>query len=173
MHQRWKPVLRWVCACGRISRPQPRSISQASRPHLALRHEQTAAPLSSGPLDRRPEPWPLVSDRPTRSASTEPTSNSAGKVRSGLAGPASTDWILLNNLCCSSCITRSVRGLRGIAPCIHTVHHCPVLQVRPCLFDIHRSTRRRRGRLASRAPSGPIACLQKLQAGRPQQAAYA
>ena len=39
-------------------RPQPRSISQASKPHLTLRHEQTATPLSSGPLDCRPRSQP-------------------------------------------------------------------------------------------------------------------
>ena len=62
----------------------------------------------------------------TWSASTEP-SHSAQEVHSGLAGPASTNWILLNHLCGSSCISGPVRGFRGIAP-------CPVLQVHTRLF---------------------------------------
>ena len=37
-------------------------------------------------------------------------------MHSGLARPASTNWILLSNLCCSSCVTRSVRGLRAYTP---------------------------------------------------------
>ena len=151
-------------------RPQPYSICQAPKPHSALRHEPTAAPLSSSPLDLRSRAQPGRAVAPRfRQAKLGPQAHSAREVHSRLAGPASTNWILLDHLCGRSCISGPVRGLRGVAPCIHTVHHCPVLQVHPRLFGIHRSTWLWRGRLASRAPSGPFACLRKLQAGRPQQ----
>ena len=60
------PLFPWFAEHGHpLPRPQPRSICQAPKPHSALRHEPSAAPLSPGPLDlgSRAQPERAVAPR--------------------------------------------------------------------------------------------------------------